>query len=82
MGGWKPTPEEQQTMLEQRAAGVPFREIAKTVKRGEGVVELWLLKNAGRVRDLRRDAYHGKAAVHKRLGVYFDISKQEDNGEK
>lgn len=71
-------------MLELRAAGVPYRRIAEIVQRDKSVVERWLLINAGGIIHSHHCAYHGKDAVHRRLGVYFDISKQAagDNKEE
>lgn len=72
-------------MLELRAAGVGYRQIAQIMQRSHTVVENWLLRNAGRVIGVRCNAYHGKAATHRRCGVYFDISKMtggaDDHGE-
>ena len=62
-------------MLELRADGMPYRKIAEAVGHHPAIVETWLLRNAGRMIGIRNSAYHGRDAVHRRMGVYFDISK-------
>jgi alkylated DNA nucleotide flippase Atl1 len=60
-------------MIEMRRGGYTYSEIAFIVGQPKERVVNWFLRTTGKTIGIHK-GYHSKDEVHKRCGVYFDVT--------
>lgn len=69
-------------IVAMRRDGATYGEIAKELGLDKNKLVRWYLETMGKTIGIRPGGYHSKENVHRRMGVYFDVTSLIEEGEE